>query len=252
MRRPDISPEILNAYVDGELDNSAAAGVARAAASDASVAAQIATLRELKAAVAAAVPDREIKLKTGGVAPRRIAFAAVTAITLFVVGAFLHLFVLGEDESVRWTSLMQDRHTAWSFLQGGKHAPIVAANNPASLLPLDLKSARLTFVGHESFEFGGQTVLRTGYEGTRGCRVSLYVIPALEALKTATFKPSLRVRYWDIGGQGFVLMARGMATGRFDSLAVAVEKALRSGLELDQKTRQQLAHARRTSPPCQA
>lgn len=252
MRRPDINPETLNAYVDGELDSSAAAGVARAAAGDASVAAQIATLRELKAAVAAAVPDREIKLKPGGPAPKRIAFAAAAAIALFVVGAFLHLFVLGEDDGVRWANQMQDRHAAWSFSQGGKHAPIVAANNPAGLLPLDLKSARLTFAGHEKFEFRGHTVLRTGYEGTRGCRVSLYVIPAVSALKTATFKPSLRVRHWDIGDQGFVLMARGMATGRFDSLAAAVEKALRSGLELDRETRQQLAHARRTSPPCQA
>ena len=252
MRRSDISPETLSAYVDGELDNAAAAGVARAAASNASVAAQIATLRELKAAVAAAVPNREIKLDAGALPIRRIAFAATAVIALFVVGALLHLFVLGENEGTRWANLMQDRHAAWSFAQGGKGAAIVTASNPASLLPLDLKSARLTFVGHEEFNFGGQTVLRTGYEGTRGCRVSLYVVPAVSVLDNVVFKSALRVRYWDIGGQGFVLMARGMASGRFDSLAIAVEKALRSGLQPDQKTRQQLAHARRTSPPCQA
>ena len=95
-------------------------------------------------------------------------------------------------------------------------------------------------------------MLRTGYEGTRGCRVSLYAFPSVENFDASRLNPALLVRHWQIGGQDFVLMARGMAAGRFSGLAVAVEKALRSGYELDQKTRQQLAHARRTSPPCRA
>lgn len=247
----EISPETLNAYVDGELDPAQAARVARMAAGNPSVAAQIATLRELKAAVASAVPEREIKL-AGGPSFRRIMYAAAAVLVFLVGGTVLHLSAFREDSGARWARFLQAQHAEWTFADGSLTAPIAPVAGPANLLPLDLRSARLTFVGSETTRHAGHAVLRTGYEGTRGCRVSLYVFDSDAVPDTSEFDPSLRVRWWEIGEQDFVLLARGMAETRFNGLAEAVEKALRSGYELDRRTRQQLAHARRTSPPCRA
>lgn len=252
MDQSRIRPETLNAYVDGELDPAQAARVARAAAGNSSVAAQIATLRELKAAVASAIPEREIKLPGGGPAFRRIMYAAAAVVAFVVGGAVLHLSTFREDSATRWAQFLQEQHADWAFADGSRSAPVTPTSSPAGLLPLDLRSARLTYVGFETIEFQRRTVLRAGYEGTRGCRVSLYVFDADAVPDTTRFDPTLRVRWWEIGQQDFVLLARGMAEARFDGLARAVEKALRTGYELDRKTRQQLAHARRTSPPCRA
>lgn len=248
----EIRPETLNAYVDGELDPAQAARVARVAAGNPSVAAQIATLRELKAAVASAVPDREIRLSGGGPSFHRIMYAAAAVVAFLVGGAVLHLSAFREDSGARWARFLQAQHADWTFSDGSRTAPIAPVFGPANLLPLDLRSARLTFVGSETVHHEGRAVLRAGYEGTRGCRVSLYVFDSDAVPDTTKFDPSLRVRWWEIGEQDFVLLARGMAEARFDGLAKAIEKALRSGYELDRRTRQQLAQARRTSPPCRA
>ena len=252
VRRTDIDPEMLNAYVDGELDVSEAASVARAAADNPSVAARIATMRELKAAVADAVPQRELSLPAPNAAVKWAGGVAAAVAAFIAVGALLHLSTFRESNGERWARLIADKHAAWSFTPGSRSAPIVLSGVGANLLPLDLKSARLTFVGHEITNLDGKPVLRTEYEGTRGCKVSLYAFASVESFDASRLNPALLVRHWKIGDHGFVLMARGMAAGRFAGLAVAVEKALRSGYELDKKTRQQLAHARKTSPPCQA
>lgn len=247
-----ISRETLNAYVDGELPRDEAARVARLAAQTPAVAAQIATLRELKAAVPEIVPERDIRLPARrGFPAGRLAVAAA-AVMLLVGAALLHLFPQAELEDAKWARLLESHHNAWAFARGADRAAFLPASGPAGLLPLNLESARLTFVGYQEISVAGRKVVRTGYEGTRGCRVSLFVYPAGLALDQKAFADSLLVRKWEVRNQGFALMADGMAGARFEGLARAVEDALREGAQPDPDTRQRLAQARRTSPPCQA
>lgn len=254
MRRSDnIEREMLNAYVDGELPRSDAARVARAAAQDPSIAAQIATLRELKAAIPETVPERQISLPPpSGLQHGPVSFAIAACALLLAATGFIYLFLQPVSQNTGWSQALHAEHEAWTFSQTTKNADIKLASGPAKLLPLDLKSARLTFVGHRMVEVSDMQVLQTGYEGTRGCRVSLFVFPGDLKLDSTAFPPSLLVSTWKISDQGFALMADGMAKTRFTGLSIAVEKALRKGLQPGEKTRQQLAHARRTSPPCQA
>lgn len=246
-----ISPENLNAYVDGELSRTQSAAVARAAARDPELATQIATLREMKAALSDMAPNVDIRLpaaRRSSVMRTALSVAAGIVIMAFATGIYLLNFT--KDAGSEWARALQSRHDNWSFSSPATDLPVVSAREVASILPLDLKSARLTFAGRENIILYGKPVQRIGYKGTRGCRVSLYVFPADTMLDQTAFTPSLLVRMWVIRDHGFALMADGMAVKRFAGLAVAVEKALRSGLDLDSGTRQQLAHARRTSPPC--
>lgn len=252
MQEHDIEPEMLNAYVDGELPGAEAAAIARAAARNPSIAARIATLREMKAAIPGIVPDRQIELPVRPLYNRRFGAMAAAACTLLVLATALIFFLSRENEATRWANSLQDHHMTWSFVPGTAAIRALPVSGAASVLPLDLESARLTFVGHQKLLIAGRTVWRTGYEGTRGCRVSLYVFPADIVVDETAFAPSLLVSKWAIAGQTFALMADGMARGRFAGLARAVEKALRAGAQPDPASRQRLAHARRTSPPCQA
>lgn len=253
MRETEFEPEMLNAYVDGELSRDEAARVARAAARDPEIAARIATLRELKAAVPGLVEERGVVLPSRSAMPAgRAALVIAASMVLLLCAGLLHLFLQAEPESARWARLLQSHHEAWAFARNSADNQVLPASGPARLLPLDLESARLTFVGYQAIPFSGEKIIRTGYEGTRGCRVSLYVFPAGIDLADNVFSGGLLVKRWDVQDYGFALMADGMARTRFDGLARAVEKALRAGSQPDPGTRQRLAQARRKSPPCQA
>lgn len=254
MTETNISTEALNAYVDGELTRAEAASVARAAARTPAIAARIATLREMKAAVTGAVPERELSFPL--VRPTRpvlrAGHAAVACVAALLVAAAVYLGWPAGPSSAQWAQLLHTHHQAWSFPSGKTAAVILPAGGRSGLLPLDLSSARLTYVGYEPIALAGRRGVRTGYEGTRGCRVSLFVLPGDVMLDTASLIPSLHVTAWIIDVRGYVLMADGMPAGRFNDLARAVETALRSGEPFDARTRQRLALARRTSPPCSA
>lgn len=253
MTLTNISMEALNAYVDGELSRADAASVARAAARKPAIAARIATLREMKAAVSDVAPERELAFPS--LSPRRrvrAGYAAVACVAALLVAASVYLGWPAGPSGAAWAQLLHTRHQAWSFTSGKTAAVILPAGGRSGLLPLDLAAARLTYVGHEPIALAGRRSVRTGYEGTRGCRVSLFVLPGGVMLDMALLPPSLHVRAWIIHVRGYVLMADGMPAGRFNDLARAVETALRSGEPFDARTRQRLALARRTSPPCRA
>ena len=145
VQKSEIDPAILNAYVDGELDAAEAANVARAAADNPAVASRIAAMRELKAAVADAVPKRELSLPAPASRLRWAAGVAAMLAAFVAVGALLNLSAFWVSDGERWARLIADKHAEWTFSPGSQSAPIVFAGIGANLLPLDLKSARLTF-----------------------------------------------------------------------------------------------------------
>lgn len=253
MSEAKITSEMLNAYVDGELSRSEAAGVARAAARSPVLASHIATLREMKAAITDIAPERAIALPGMRLGRgRAIGFAAAAAIAFCLFAGLIHAFGPGGPSSETVASLLQSRHDAWSFDQVGNAQSPVAAGLARKGWPPDLSSARLSFAGFEAMTLSGTDVLWLGYEGTRGCKLSLYVLEATLLPQTGAFSSSLHVRSWTIGERGFVLMADGMPRQRFDGIAAAMENSLRAGQPFDAPTRQRLARARRVSPPCHA
>lgn len=248
-----IGDDMLNAYVDGELSSAQAAEVARAAAQSPTLAARIASLREMKAAVADLVPPASLALPEPARRPARawrLAAAAAVVVALAMGAALSGLvrFDAGPD----WPSTLESHHRSWAFSRGeAAHAAPASAAMDA-LEALDLSAARLTFVGRERIAYREMTFDRVGYEGTRGCRLSLFRLPRALQVSPQAFGAPLHVRVWREDGQDFLLMAEGMAAPRFQELATAIERALREHKPFDADTRQRLAKARAASRPCQA
>lgn len=251
MSLPQMNAETLNAYVDGELSSSEAAEVARAAARDPAVAARIATLRELKAAVTDIAPERELIIPRSASRAWGLGHAIAACLIFLASGIALHLATLPASPARHWAATLNAHHHAWTF-SSDRQAVIQPADAPSAILPLDLSSSRLAYVGQERIAVVGRKALRLGYEGTRGCHLSLFVLPQELGLSANVFAPPMHVRLWREGDNLFLLMADGMAVTRFRQLAAAIERALREQRPFDAQTRQQLAQSRAASRPCQA
>ncbi len=168
-----ISFATLNAYVDGELDATAAAEVARAVAEDAALARQVAALSRLRSAVAEgieapplAVPARPA---SGG---RRIAYAAGIGIALFVAGSVL-VSRLDRDPGSEWLQRAWQMHRSWSIEEpAAQPAGRIAAGFAQAVTGVhvpDLSAARLSIVHATVVPLPeNQRALLVGYRGTRG------------------------------------------------------------------------------------
>ena len=138
MSQTNIRAETLNAYVDGELSRGDEASVSRAAVDNPVIASQIATLREMKAAVAEIIPDRKLKLpEQDGFPLGRIAMAAAASIAIMTVTTMLYLNAWVEPAEVRWAAFLQKHHAAWSFQKREGRVSLVSARGVSRLLPLD-------------------------------------------------------------------------------------------------------------------
>lgn len=253
MSELEITAELLNAYVDGELSRMDAAGVARAAARSPSLAARIATLREMKAAVADMAPERKLSLPEREPASRwRPAFAAAAAIAICLFGGLVYALLPAGPARGGVSAILESHHQAWAFARAADDIAMIPAGLGGEGWPPDLSSAQLSFAGQESLTVSGAPVLRLGYEGTRGCKLSLYILARGLLPAGSEFQSSLHTADWTISGRGYVLMADGMPRKRFEDIAIALETSIREGAPFDASTRQRLARARRASPPCRA
>lgn len=254
MTEQDITNGMLNAYVDGELSLSDEASIARAAARSPGLAARIATLREMKAALSDVAPQRDISLpemKAGHGLATRFA-AAAAAVLVCLIAGLVYVFLPSAPSERTVAAVLQSHHDAWAFEQAGDKSSMMRAGLARDGWPPDLTSAQLSFAGFERMAVAEMNILRLGYEGTRGCKLSLYVLPSGDLPRAEEFLSSLHVRNWTIGERGFLLMADGMPRQRFEDIAVAMENSLRAGRPFDAPTRQRLARARSASPPCRA
>ena len=120
----------------------------------------------------------------------------------------------------------------------------------------DLSAAKLR-VAHigELKTPDGMPALVVGYLGTRGCRVTLLVDPAPTGLGEKAIKFRVDQLYgmvWRAGNLRHVILAEGMAQGRFRLIAETVRRSSLERLPVDEPTRTALAHSRAVSPPCAA
>ncbi|MBC8338593.1 MAG: hypothetical protein ISR51_02315 [Rhodospirillales bacterium] len=271
-----ITFEILNAYVDGELDTASIAEVAHAVAEDGELAHQVAAISRLRSVLAESLdapsqsmPDPDIfddradplKASLSG----RSVIAASIAFAMFMTGSILVSFL---DRNLK-ADMMQNAwlmHQGWSIdapaqtktQPGFINADYIKAL-PEAYIP-DLTAARLTLI-HTSVKpiSGNSKALLVGYRGTRGCKISLTVFPAPnspidplgEEMSLSTHGNS-EAYAWRAGSLGYVIMSAGMDSLRFRTLARSVHRTSRIHLPFDSQTRLALQKSRDKSAPCPA
>ena len=258
----------LNAYVDGELTRARGEAVARAAAADPGLAAQIEALRRLKAAAAQSVevlptdlpPDLPEAASPPLQSPwlRRLQ-AACLVILLFGAGALTAVLWRGEVLE-DWAARGWDLHETW--IGAGGPASTSAAGTllvglqtlgPDAQAPrLEAAKLRLDYVALVPAE--GRDVLHLGYRGTRGCRLSLFVFEAAADWPDGRdlSAGARRGFAWQVGELGYLLLARDMEAARFELIADKMAQATRAHRNFDRATRTALQRSRAASPPCSA
>ncbi len=254
-----ITFEMLNTYVDGELDTAAAAEVARAVAEDPALAREVAALSRLRSAVAGSIEAPPLSVPASPTTTgRRIAIAASISFALFVAGSVL-VFNLDRNPGADWVARAWQLHRGWSIeevtaqirpsLLLAQYAEAV----PGAYVP-DLSASRLTLVHAAVAPFTGKRrAMLAGYRGTRGCKISLLVFPSLGALgeTLSPFRDDNNEAYgWRAGPMGYVIMSDGMDSGRFRLLAESVRRTSRQHVPFDEETRIALRESRDKSAPC--
>ncbi len=274
MTEKTISWETLNAYVDGELAAAAAAEVARALTRDLTLVSQVASLTRLKAVTQEV--GQEVGHEVGGASRialppppirrwRLPALAASLGLALAIgVGTFL-FYNLGERPP-SWVTQARAAHEAWIIPQdlappevGGVVLVALGQAGASGYLKAylpDLKSARLTLTHLENVALvGGGAVLHAGYRGTRGCKISLLVVPGGDDLPrelTRRVDGALRAFAWQAGPLGYILLAEGMDEARLVLIAETVHRATLENSPVDAGTRTALRESRERSQPCLA
>jgi anti-sigma factor RsiW len=266
----------LNAYGDGELSPAEAARVAGAVAESPALADQVATLARLKATVQeqaeAPLPDELAKIHAAAVSPTRPDTAArrpwallgglAAAIAIIVLAAGLLSPTARDADGPAWRDLALRLHQGWAAAAPNPAGEPSAAALLASLTRLgqaaqvpDLSGARLT-IGHlQSVASDYGAGLHVGYRGTRGCRVSLIILPAAHGLPEAPQAlagDDGQQHAWRVGGLGYALLASGMDPRHYAVVLKTVHEATRNFAPLGPETHTALAQSRARSRSCAA
>lgn len=230
-----ISWEMLNAYVDGELEPAAAARVAAAIARDTALAARAATLSRLRAASRRIGPAEAAPPFTPlpAAAPRFRRAPAIAATLLVVVAlgglwmgpmrpAAVHEAALGDAVAAHRQWLLHD-------VPGHDSAVLAAAGLRTDGLP-DLSAAamRLVYVALDPRHRTGGML--AGYVGPNGCRVGIWIGPPMAGIPgrpLAADEADIAIRVWSEGRTGYAVMAKGIAPARLEQLTALVARAVR-------------------------
>lgn len=258
--------EKINAFVDGELSASEKAAMADAVARDSELARKVATVARMKAELFEcfeAEPARKIDLPTRRIrddqAGKRARWAAAAALLLVALLGAFGIYATSTEAQSAWLTAAVKRHHALSAAPTGNLGNLstfVELRGQQALVP-NLASGKLTLTSLADFDLGkGNVGLAAHYRGTRGCRVTLFLIP--EPARDLSSELTLRqgtgfIGYeWRHGSVGYLLLAEGMADTRLKLIADKVHEASGKLKPLDDIARQQLADSRRRSSPCQA
>lgn len=265
--------ERLNAYVDGELAPNAAAAVARDIAQDSRTAETAAALSSLKSALLEqAEPTGDFQLLPPAPAARQPArwqaahTAAVAAVMIsLAAGALWHWDATRSGDSgltaTAWYQQAAGIHQDWAAKNAAERPPSLnipataALTAPALRIP-DLSDSGLTPILLEAeAQLGGMTGYRVGYGGTRGCRLSFFVLQGEgevpEHLTTRT-DGGPQALAWRHDRSLYLLLAEGMAETRFDLIARTLRDMTLEWRPLAPDIRTALRQNRQASAPCTA
>lgn len=260
--RPDF--ELLNAYVDGELDAERASDVANAVARDPGLAREVAMITRLRSAIAESVevPPLDLPRHREAGAGRR-GWALAAGLAAFVVAGTMLAQQVDRPLPYAWLVPALKLHAAWAppvagFEPVGNGVRVTPAAGPAlarAYVP-DLTAAKL-YVAYvsEGHRMAGRDALVVGYTGTRGCKVTLVVAPSAAPLdeEPVLFERGGREAYaWRTGRLDYLLVAEGMDAERFRLIAETVHRTSVERLPVDTETRTALLDSRRRSAPCLA
>ncbi|MCO5091297.1 anti-sigma factor [Bosea sp. (in: a-proteobacteria)] len=232
--REDISWPLLNAYVDGELSRAAAARVAAAIAADHAVAAKVATLTQLRAAVAEAEPISPPPVVLPQARPRlarRLPSAVVACFALLIAAAALGIGHRPASGSSLSAAIVA--HQLWLAQTPPGEAlrlEVELAGTEAGSLPdLSLASLRLVHLSLDPSGHRGGGML-AGYVGPNGCRVGLWIAPVEEVLPprpAVQDRDGLAIRAWRGAHASYALLGRGVDPARLDGIAALVARITR-------------------------
>lgn len=247
MTRSDAEIERLNAYVDGELDAAEAAEVAALIASDRDAARLVAMMARVKSGVRDAFPS---SLETGDVLPGRRpwpARALAAACLLLTVAATSWILLRPPAPPGDIIAMALQYHDGWHNAVADR--PEAASVTPDFTVP-DLTAAGLTVSTVQTgVALGAVTAAHVTYEGSRGCRLSLYAYPAQPGVPeiSADLGAETLIERWNAGALDYLLIARLMDGRRFGVIAAALREATSRALPMDDRTRTAMSRTRR---PC--
>lgn len=258
----EMSWDLLNAYVDGELDRVMSAKVAAAVAQDATLAARVATLSKLKASMhrleltASQLPPLPIGLQRRRFASWRIFAVAASLVMVLAAGLLIHLHP-ASNVAQTWLddALAAQRHWLASASRNNPDdRTIVTIDAATAARPLDLSDAqlKLVYVAQAPSSIGGETTF-LGYRGPYGCMVGFWIGSPQDGLGSAPKSldaGDFRVRAWRDQVAGYALIARGMDPIRIDRLAEAVARLVDPGQVVDDGIRTALRDITRTGAAC--
>lgn len=256
--RETISWDLLNAYVDGELEPGQAAEVAGAIAADREMAAKVATLTHLRATMRALSPQEEAPafvLPETRARPRpwlHVAAALLIACGLGV--AWFGLYRTDPAESPLTAAVAA--HRLWLAQGPAGQAPrlgVELAGVDVDALPdLSLASLRLVHLSLDPSARRGGGVL-AGYVGPNGCRVGLWIAPiddSLPARPTVQDRDGFAIRAWHGHHASYALIGQGIDPARLDGIAALVARLTEDERSIPREQIAALAEARSLRPPC--
>ncbi len=264
--------EALNAYVDGELAPNEAASVARDIAQDPGTAETAATLSCLKSALLEqADPPGDFELLPPTATDRkppfwRAAHTAATAAALVIcmaASALWHWDTSRDDtadiQRTAWHQEAIDIHRDWIANRTNERPPALNIPATAALTAPDLRIPDLSDSGltpvllQAEAHLGSMTGYRVGYGGTRGCRISFFVLQGdgeIPAHLKARNEGAPQALAWHHDQAHYLLLAEGMAEARFDLIARTLRNVTADWRPLTPEIRTALQQNRATSAPC--
>ncbi|MGI9522327.1 MAG: anti-sigma factor family protein [Hyphomicrobiaceae bacterium] len=252
----------LNAYVDGELDAVTRAQIAHAIAADPQIAQKVARLTALKATLPDAMPALpEISLNArlapanhNGPFGRSMALIASILVAIAIGSWTVYQSWRTPAPVVSWRMAADEQHRIWtqkskSHTMGTLQPAAVSADGAP--IP-DLSSAQLTLNAFDRIKLGSFEAFRLGYSGTRGCRLSLFLLndDAPSPQSGFAWSRGTESAEWHAGERRYVLLSIGMDVARFKHLAEKLEAFTRKPNRFDAETRQQFARAKKAARPC--
>ncbi|WP_282608809.1 hypothetical protein [Pelagibius sp. Alg239-R121] len=275
MSRLENDWKSLNAYVDGELSPNEAADVARKIARDPEAAAAAASLSSLKSSLLEDAetsdefelfPQVATPLKANALwqASHLVAAAAILVVCI-AVGALYQWSWTGTGEGLSnvaataWYRQATDIHQEWAVATANERPPsltITATGNmsAAEIRIPDLSDSGLVPILLEPVsQLGAMDGYRVGYGGSRGCRISLFVLQGAGEIPDhlAELQDGVpQVYAWRHDEARYLLLAEGMAGPRFQLIARTLKNVTAKWQPLAPDVRTALQSNRRESVPC--